>query len=37
VVGELAVFFRPLAALQLIAEVIGSHMQRRFGPLEGPS
>lgn len=34
-VGELVVFFRPLAALTLIAEVIGSHMERRFGPREG--
>lgn len=31
-VSELTVFFRPLAALQLIAEVIGSHMAKRFGP-----
>jgi hypothetical protein len=31
-VGELTVFFRPLAALQLVAEVIGSHMEQRFGP-----
>lgn len=35
-VGELTVFFRPLAALELIAEAIGSHMERRFGPREGP-
>ncbi len=34
-VGELTVFFRPLAALQLVAEVIGAHMERRFGPREG--
>lgn len=34
-VGELVVFFRPLAALQLVAEVIGGHMERRFGPREG--
>jgi hypothetical protein len=34
-VGELTVFFRPLVALQLIAEVIGSHMEQRFGPREG--
>jgi hypothetical protein len=34
-VSELTVFFRPLAALQLIAEVIGSHMAQRFGPPEG--
>ena len=33
-VGELTVFFRPLAVLQLIAEVIGGHMARRFGPPE---
>jgi hypothetical protein len=32
--GELAVFFRPLAALTLIAEVICGHMERRFGPRE---
>lgn len=31
-VEELTVIFRPLAALQLIAEVIGSHMEKRFGP-----
>jgi hypothetical protein len=36
-VGDLTVLFRPLAALELIAEVIGGHMQRRFGPREGPS
>ena len=36
-VAELTVFFRPLAALQLIGEVIGSHMERRFGPREGLS
>jgi hypothetical protein len=30
-VGELTVFFRPLAAMQLVAEVIGGHMAR-FGP-----
>jgi hypothetical protein len=35
-VGELTVFFRPLAALRLISEVIGSHMQRRFGPQKRP-
>ncbi len=33
-VGELTVFFRPLAALALIAEVIGSHMEQQFGPRE---
>jgi hypothetical protein len=31
-VSELTVFFHPLAALQLIADVIGSHMAKRFGP-----
>lgn len=36
-VDELTVFFRPLSALQLISEVIGGHMARRFGPLEGPA
>jgi hypothetical protein len=30
-VDELTVFFRPLAALQLVAEVIGGHMARRYG------
>ena len=36
-VGELTVFFRPLAAMQLVAEVIGGHMAQRFGtpPPEG--
>jgi hypothetical protein len=36
-VGELTVFFRPLAAMQLVAEVIGDHMAQRFGtpPPEG--
>jgi hypothetical protein len=36
-VGELTVFFRPLAAMQLVAEVIGGHMTQRFGtpPPEG--
>lgn len=33
-VGDLTVFFRPLAALQLIAQVIGGHMERQFGPRE---
>jgi hypothetical protein len=33
--GELTVFFRPLAAMQLVAEVIGGHMARRFGPPPG--
>lgn len=36
-VSELTVFFRPLAALQLISEVIGSHMAKRFGPPDGLS
>jgi hypothetical protein len=31
-VEELTVFFRPLAALQLISEIIGGHMAQRFGP-----
>lgn len=31
-VRELTVFFRPLASLQVIAEVIGSRMAERFGP-----
>ena len=31
-VRALTVFFRPLASLQRIAEVIGRHMERRFGP-----
>ena len=35
-VGELAVFFRPLAALTLIAEVIGGHVERQFGPRKVP-
>ena len=34
-VGDLTVFFRPRAALQNIAQVIGGHMERRFGPREG--
>ena len=36
-VGELTVFFRPLAAMQLVAGVIGGHMAQRFGtpPPEG--
>jgi hypothetical protein len=29
-VGELTVFFRPLAALALVAEVVGAHMAKRF-------
>ena len=37
-VGELTVFFRPLAAMQLVAEVIGGQMAQRFGPPpEGPA
>lgn len=31
-VGELTVFFRPLAAMRLVAEVVGGHMAQRFGP-----
>jgi hypothetical protein len=36
-VAELTVFFRPLAAMQLVADVIGGHMAQRFGtpPPEG--
>jgi hypothetical protein len=36
-VEELTVFFRPLAAMQLVAEVIGGHMAEQFGtpPPEG--
>jgi hypothetical protein len=36
-VTELTVFFRPLAAMQLVADVIGGHMAQRFGtpPPEG--
>jgi hypothetical protein len=30
-VAEVTVFFRPLAALQLVSEVIGGHMAQRFG------
>jgi len=30
--GELTVVVRPLAAMQLVAEVIGGHMAQRFGP-----
>ncbi len=32
VIRELTVFFRPLAALTLIAEVVGARMSERFGP-----
>ena len=32
VIRELTVFFRPLAALSLIAEVVGGRMAERFGP-----
>ena len=32
VIRELTVFFRPLAALALIAEVVGGRMAERFGP-----
>ena len=31
-VRELTVFFRPLASLALIAEVVGARMAERFGP-----
>ena len=36
-VTELTVFFRPLAAMQLVADVIGGHMAQRSGtpPPEG--
>lgn len=34
-VGELTVFFRPLATLQLISEVIGARMAQQFGELPG--
>lgn len=36
-VTELTVFFRPLAAMRLVADVIGGHMAQRFGtpPPEG--
>jgi len=34
-VGELTVFFRPLAALQLVAEVVGGHMAQRFAAPDG--
>ena len=36
-VRGLTVFFRPLAAMQLVADVIGGHMAQRFGtpPPEG--
>jgi hypothetical protein len=33
-IAELTVFFRPLDALQRIAEVIGARMAARFGPPE---
>jgi len=33
-VRELTVFFRPLDGLQQIAQVVGSHMEQRFGKLE---
>ena len=33
-VGELTVFFRPLEALALIADVVGAHMRERFGEPE---
>ncbi|HEV2773465.1 MAG TPA: hypothetical protein VGV57_11695 [Thermoleophilaceae bacterium] len=31
-IRDLTVFFRPLASLNLIAEVIGAWMAERFGP-----
>lgn len=31
-IDELTVFFRPLQALAKIADIVGSHMQREFGP-----
>jgi hypothetical protein len=31
-VRELTVFFRPLEGLQQIAQVVGGHMEQRFGP-----
>ena len=31
-IQELTVFFRPLSALSLIAEVVGARMAERFGP-----
>ena len=31
-IAELTVFFRPLAALSRIAEVVGGRMAQRFGP-----
>ena len=33
-IDDLTVFFRPLPALQLVAEVIGARMAERFGALE---
>lgn len=33
-IRDLTVFFRPLPALQLVAEVIGARMAERFGALE---
>jgi hypothetical protein len=34
-IRDLTVFFRPLPALQLVAEVIGARMAERCGSLEG--
>ena len=34
-VRDLTVFFRPLATLQLIAEVVGARMAQQFGPPPG--
>jgi ketosteroid isomerase-like protein len=33
-IRDLTVFFRPLPALQLVADVIGARMAERFGPLD---
>jgi SnoaL-like protein len=35
-VSQLTVFFRPLPALGMIGEVIGKHMEARFGPPTAP-
>ncbi len=34
-VGDLTVFFRPLAALERVSSVIGARMAERFGPPPG--
>lgn len=31
-INELTVFFRPLAALDQIARIVGAHMETQFGP-----